>query len=242
MIPPAAAPDGHAMFGGIPTRTNNRILAALTEKEFSLLKFHPVQLRRHEILIRPGEQTRFLFFLTSGLASTTILMRSGSSVEIGLVGTEGYAGFTASLGDTPSQMQTVVQIPGNALRIHALSLRDAFCREEHLGALLRDYVAKQLAQISQLSACNRLHNAEQRLARWLLTTGDRLDSNTFSITHELLGRLLGTKRETITTVARHFQTQGMINYTHGKLQIRQRRRLEQVACECYQVIRDIFYQ
>lgn len=230
------------MFGGIPSRANNQILAALTEKEFSLLKFHPVQLRRHEVLIRPDEQSRFLFFLTSGLASTTVPMRSGSSVEIGSAGTEGFAGFTAILADTPSPMQTIVQIPGSALRIHADSLRDTFCREEGLGALMRDYIAKQVAQISQISACNRLHNAEQRLARWLLTTGDRLASNTFSITHELLGRLLGTKRETITTVARYFQTQDMINYTHGKLQIRQRRRLERVACECYQIIHDLFYR
>jgi CRP-like cAMP-binding protein len=217
----------------------NRILTALPKRELTSLtaQLSAVDLPLRTSLQVANEEERYAYFLEDGMASIVSTMADGSSVEVGAVGRDGVVGISALLGAKSSPMNTFVQIAGSGFRISAKKLKEAFEQPGKLKTLLQRYIQMQLLCARQFTACNRLHSAEQRLARWLLTCQDIVGSDELSLKQEFLGQMLGIRRLTVTVSARGLQDAGLIHYARGRIRILDRAGLEKIACECYELTR-----
>jgi len=217
----------------------NLILSRLPESQLSALtKFLvPVDLPLGMRLSEPHQPIEHAYFPLTGLISTDAMTSSGESVEVGVIGREGFAGLAGLLGHT--QMQHIVQVQGagTGLRLRISILREEFLKGGVLAQLVHDFVYLQTVQISQSVLCNRLHAVDARLARWLLTSADRSESEQLMLTQEFLAQMLGSRRSTVTVAAGVMQRQGMIDYKRGKIRISDRAKLESVSCECYQIVK-----
>jgi CRP-like cAMP-binding protein len=160
-------------------------------------------------------------------------MADGSTSEVGMIGIEGIVGVSALLGAGISSQHVIVQLPGSALRMDAALCKAAFDLRLGVRATVLRFIDFFLALVTQTAACNRLHSARQRCARWLLMASDRTESDTIPITHEFLSFMLGVRRTGVTGIARELRRSGLIEYRHGRVRIRDRRGLQAVACECY---------
>jgi CRP-like cAMP-binding protein len=220
----------------------NRILASLPKAEISRLSpnLSAVDLPAGKTLMNPGQEISFAYFLETGLASVVVAMSDGNMVETGITGNEGLVGFPVLLGTRTIPTRTFMQIPGAGYKIKAQHLINEFDRSGVLQKKINRYFQAHLVQTGQTAACNRLHDIAERLARWLLMCHDRMSSDNFTITHEFLGHMLGTPRSTVTLAAGILHKAGLIDYSRGKLVVRDRKGLEKAACECYQTIRKEF--
>lgn len=210
--------------------------------EFAELRPHltTVQLAAKQRLAEPNQHIPAVYFPIDAVVSVTAVGGSDASVEVGSVGCEGMAGVPLLLGSDRSTSRVLVQIGGTAERMEADVLRREAARHAEFRRLLHLYTLGFLTQISQSTACNRLHSAEQRLARWLLICGDRVGRHDVPITHETMALMLGVRRATVTEAAGALQRAGLIRYRRGILSIVDRKRLEAAACECYQIVREEF--
>jgi CRP-like cAMP-binding protein len=224
----------------VPQRYHNRILASLPKREIDRLAPHlsPLEFKQNDSLAGSGERGPYAYFLEEGMASIVTTLNDGSTVEVGVVGKDGVVGFPALLGTLSMPLNTFIQIAGSGFRIKAERLKEAFERPGRLRAYLQRYLQLQFVQVAQSSACNRFHDAEERLARWILTCQDKIGSDYLPLKHEFLGQMLGTGRSTVTLAAGVLQEAGLIDYARGKITIRNRAGLERVACECYRIIRN----
>jgi CRP-like cAMP-binding protein len=225
-----------------PRSYKNKILASLSRAEISRLAPHlsPLPLPVGKTLQAPDEEITHAYFVESGLASVVIEMASGNTVETGITGKDGIVGIPVLLGTKSMPSRTFMQIAGAGFRIKAERLREEFERSGTLHKKINSYVQANLVQTAQTAACNRLHEIAERLARWLLMCHDRMESDTFSITHEFLGHMLGTPRSTVTLAAGILHKDGLLDYSRGRVVIRDRKGLEKAACECYRTIRKEF--
>jgi CRP-like cAMP-binding protein len=220
----------------------NQILASLPKAEISRLAPHlsPVTLDVGKSLLFPDTEITHAYFIESGLASVVVEMANGNTVETGITGKEGMIGIPVLLDTKSMPSRTFMQIAGAGFKIDADRLKKEFEKSDQLRKLVNSYLQAYLVQTAQTAACNRLHDIAPRLARWLLMCHDRMESSTFSITHEFLGHMLGTPRSTVTLAAGILHKNGLVDYSRGKIHIRERKGLEKAACECYQTIRDEF--
>jgi CRP-like cAMP-binding protein len=220
----------------------NRILASLPKAELARLAPHlsPLPLPSGKTLLTPGEEIVYAYFLESGMASVVVAMANGNMVETGITGNEGVVGFAGLLGTKSMPTRTFMQIPGTGYRIKAQHLSNEFEKPGKLRKQINRYFQAHLVQTAQTAACNRLHDIAQRLARWLLICHDRMGSDDFNITHEFLGHMLGTPRSTVTLAAGILHKAELLDYSRGRIHIRNRKGLEKAACECYQTIRNEF--
>ncbi|HWG20386.1 MAG TPA: Crp/Fnr family transcriptional regulator [Terracidiphilus sp.] len=193
-----------------------------------------------EILYEPDETPKYAHFLTSGVASIVVSMANGASTEVGLWGREGLVESFHLLGDAKIPNRCIVQMESTALRIPFNELQKEFRESEELRSCVLQGVQSQGAILGQLAGCNRLHEAEPRLARWLLMVRDRTESDTFLITQEFLAVMLGARRTTVTAAAGALQRKGLIHYSRGRIHLSDPARLENVACECYPTVRDLY--
>jgi CRP-like cAMP-binding protein len=218
---------------------SNIILLSISDSDYKVLRPHLeyVSLPNHLVLHEAGGNLTFAYFPNRGLISLVVVMKNGKTAEAGIVGNEGFTGTLAAVGLTRSPLQAVVQITGDGFRIEVGALLDALESAPHLQLMLSRYAAIRGMQIAQTAACNRLHDIEQRLARWLLMTQDRMDSGSLPITHDFIATMLGTDRPTVSLAAGVLQRKGLIEYTRGAVKIVNRKKLEDSACECYAVIR-----
>jgi len=216
----------------------NEILNSIPESEFNLIRpeLEPVELPQRLILHEPGERILYAYFLNQGLASLVVITSDGRSVEIAIVGHEGLVGTPLAVGLHRGPYRSIMQIPGNGFRIKAESLEQVLHETPQLRLLLNQYVLTQGLQIAQIAACNRLHEIEQRLARWLLMGQDRVESDALPITHEFLAQMLGTGRPSVSLAAGILQKNGIIENSRGAVKILDRAALEASACECYRAI------
>src|SRR6185369_13735807 len=159
----------------------------------------------------------------------------GDLTEVGIVGNEGVLGTDLLLGSTESSHRVLVQIPGKAWRLKATAAAKAFANDEAFRSICLRYVNFMIRQVSQTALCNRLHMVEERLARWLLMSADRAESDELPLTHEMLSHMLGTRRATVTLTASMFQEAGLIRYQRGRITILNRKKLEEAACACFRV-------
>jgi CRP-like cAMP-binding protein len=216
----------------------NRILLALPDSEYRSIRPHLefFSLPHHRSLYEPNRKIDFLYFPNRGLISLVIVMEDGKTVEVGVLGREGFAGVPAVFGLTRSPVREVVQIAGDGFKIKANAFRQALHSSPLLQASLGRYSVVLAMQISQTAACNRLHDIERRLARWLLMAQDRVDDGVVPITHDFLATMLGTDRPSVSVAAASLQRKEIIDYTRGTVRILNRKSLEASACECYQTI------
>ncbi len=223
------------------SQVENHILAEVPTEEYALLLpyLEPVKLEAQALLLQPGEPIGYGYFLRSGLASIMVLTHDAKSVEIGVVGKEGFVGYPLIAGIRKSIHRAIVQVPGEAFRIKSDKLAELMPKTPRLEQLLNHYALRRALQVAQVAACNRLHEIEQRLARWLLLTHDRVENDYFPITHEVLAQMLGSGRPSVTVAAGTLQKAGLIGYTRGHVRILNRSGLEHLACECYGIMREL---
>lgn len=216
----------------------NQILNSIPEFEYNLLRPHlePVQLPHQQILHEPGEKIEFAYFLDQGLASLVVLTSDGHSVEVAIVGREGIVGTPLAVGIHRGPYRSIMQIAGTGMRINADVLEVTMREAPELRLMLNRYVLVQGLQIAQIAACNRLHEIEQRLARWLLMCQDRVGSEILPVTHEFLAQMLGSGRPSVSLAAGILQKAGFIENLRGTVRIVNRKQLESAACECYKII------
>src|SRR5579864_8987907 len=218
---------------------SNIILLSIPDSDYSSLRPHLeyVSLPNHLVLHEAGGKLEFAYFPNRGLISLVVVMKDGKTAEAGIVGNEGFTGTLAAVGLSRSPLQAVVQITGDGFRVAVGALQNTLESAPHLRTMLTRYAAIRGMQVAQTAACNRLHDIEQRLARWLLMTQDRVDSGALAITHDFLATMLGTDRPTVSVAAGVLQRKKLIEYRRGAVQIVDRKKLEDTACECYGVIR-----
>jgi len=228
--------SGTRTANGKPVR--NEILNSIPESEFNLISpdLEPVELPHRLILHEAGEKLSFAYFLNEGMASHVVLTSDGRSVEIAIVGHEGMVGTPLAVGLHRGPYRSIMQIPGAGFRLKAEFLEEGLAQSPQLRLLLSRYVLTQGLQIAQIAACNRLHEIEQRLARWLLMCQDRVESEYLPITHEFLAQMLGTGRPSVSLAAGILQKNGTIENARGAVKILNRPELEASACECYKAI------
>ena len=167
-------------------------------------------------------------------------MEDGTTIEVATVGPEGMVGLSVFLDASIITGKAFAQVPGEASRMGATAFRRALDRTPRLRELLSRYTMALLNQLAQNSACNRTHEAEQRLARWLLLTHDRVHADTFPVTQEFIAQMLGVSRPTMSKTASTLQKAGLVSYVRGNITVLDRRGLEAASCECYRVIKDQF--
>jgi len=190
------------------------------------------------VFYEPGDRLEFLCFPTSAVISLLYTTEDGSTAEMGLAGNDGVVGIALFLGGETTPNRAVAQIAGDAFRMQAKSVYREFARGGPLQRVLLRYTQALITQISQTAVCNRLHSVEQRLCRWLLLSHDRVNSNELMMTQEFISNMLGGRRESVTVAAGHLQDAGLINYSRGRIVIRNRKGLEAASCECYRIVRD----
>ena len=221
---------------GNPVR--NELLLALPSRECEsiLPQLTFIQLRARDVLHESEEPIKFAYFVDSGLMSILSVMDDGKSVEVGLAGREGFIGLPLLVGFRTSPTRAVVQIDGAGFRISAEELTEILRRCPVLEKKLQQYGQIFTIQATQVAACNRLHEVDERLARWLLMSQDRIGSDIIPLTHEFLAHMLGTRRSSVTVAAGLLSRAGLITYNRGHVKIENRDRLEDAACECYEQI------
>jgi CRP-like cAMP-binding protein len=217
---------------------NNVILLSLPDEEYNLLRPHlePVELPQHKILHEPVEKIDYAYFLNEGMTSLVAMSVDGRSVEVGITGREGMVGMSLTVGLLRGTFRAIMQMSGNGTRISAELFRAILPCCSTLRAQLSRFALMQGLQVAQLAACNRLHDIDQRLARWLLMCQDRMDSQLLPLTHEFLAQMLGTGRPSVTLAAGALESSGLIENMRGTVKVLNRKSLEQAACECYGVI------
>jgi CRP-like cAMP-binding protein len=221
---------------------NNRILAGLppNSSQRLLAQLEAVPLKFRQVLYEPGNAIRHVYFPIDCLISLLTAVDKRRTLEVGMVGNEGMAGMPFILGVGVSGVRALVQGQGVALRMAAAPFRIEFARNRPLQEALYRYTYALMAQISQTAACNRFHDAEQRLARWLMMTRDRVGADQFSLTHVFLAHMLGLRRVGVTEAASALKQRNLINYQRGKIQILDVKRLKASSCSCYQIVKSVF--
>ncbi|MBA3765986.1 MAG: Crp/Fnr family transcriptional regulator [Acidobacteria bacterium] len=231
-----------SVFVGSQEHIENRLLAALPGEEYERLLPHleHISFSLGEVVYESGGQLDYIYFPGNAIVSLLYTMQNGSSAEMGLVGNDGVLGIALFMGGDTMPNRAVVQSAGIAIRMKAKALREEFARGGKFQQLLLRYTQALITQISQTAVCNRLHSVEQQLCRWLLLSHDRVRADDLIMTQELIADMLGVRREGVTVAAGRLQDVGAIRYVRGRIKILDRRNLEAMACECYQVVRDEF--
>lgn len=223
-----------------PAPTNNRLLAMLPREEYERILPHLsyVSFSLGEVVYESGGLMNYIYFPATAIISLLYMMENGSSAEMGMAGHEGVVGIALFMGGDTMPNRAVVQSAGGVFRMRAKVLQDEFARGGPFQRLLLRYTQALITQMSQTAVCNRLHEIEQQLCRWLLLSHDRLDTDELIMTQELIANMLGVRREGVTAAASRLQEQGLISYVRGRIQILDRRGLEALVCECYKVVKD----
>jgi CRP-like cAMP-binding protein len=233
-MPPPCKKDGDGKEIG------NLILLALPAKEWAQLcsSLEFVRLNLHHVMHEAGEVMRSAYFLNNGMGSVLTVLPDGKSVEVGLIGKEGFVGAALAFDYKTSPLRVVVQADATAYRVDVPTLRKILSECPRLERLIQRFAMTLAMQSTQLAACNRLHDVEERLARWLLMSHDRIGGEMMPLTQEFLGQMLGTRRSSVSVAASILQEAGMITYTRGNVTIVDKSKLSQAACDCYQIIQD----
>ncbi len=228
--PPRADGDGNPIL--------NEILLALPANESELLlpQLEFMRLKTHHVLHEPGDTLKSAYFCNSGLVSILSVFPDGKSVEVGLVGKEGMIGIPLVAGFRSAPTRAIAQIEGTVFRVSSEALTAALRQCPALERRLQQFAQIMTMQTTQIAACNRLHEVNERLARWLLMSCDRIESNTVPLTQELLAQMLGTRRSSVTVAAGMLQKAGLTAHTRGEVRIVDRLKLEEAACECYEIM------
>lgn len=220
----------------------NRLLAILPSREAQavLAQCEKVELEYEEVLYEPEARIRHVYFPTGSFVVLILATNGGANLEVGLIGDEGMLGAPLILGVNASPFRALVRGPGPAWRIKASSFARELGQRPVLRRVLHRYLQVQVTQLAQVAACTRFHVVEQRLARLLLMTQDRVHADNFHVTHEALAYMLGVRRVGVTTAAHALQARHLIRYHRGDISILDRSGMKAASCSCYQTDRDTY--
>jgi CRP-like cAMP-binding protein len=226
------------------TSVGNRLLAALPAADLGLLTpyLQQISLKQDAVLVRSGDQNEQVYFPHSGTISFMLDMPNGQTVATSVIGREGAVGMLSVLGPSRSPTTAVVRVAGIASQISASRFHAAFGQSSAIKHAVQTHTRAVLIQLQHVAACNALHPVEARMARWLLHIHDRIDDNAIPLTQEALSELLGVRRTTVTLVVRRLRSSGAVRSARRGLVEIDRPRLEEAACECYEVMRREFEQ
>ncbi|MEL7894111.1 Crp/Fnr family transcriptional regulator [Vreelandella neptunia] len=218
----------------------NALLGLLPEEELNRLlpNLEKVTLTLGQSLCESGQQMKHVYFPLDSIVSLLCVMENGASTEIAVVGYEGVVGVSLFMGGETTPSRAIVQSAGQALRLKGHLLKNEFYRAGPMQRLLLRYTQALLTQMAQTAVCNRHHNVDQQLCRWLLLSIDRLPGNELIMTQELIANMLGVRREGVTESAGKLQRAGLISYNRGHIKILDRPGLEARVCECYSVVKE----
>ena len=219
----------------------NCLLASLPELEINRLhsRLSPVVLKRNQTLHHAGERVETVYFLEQGVCSIVATLKDGDTVEVGIIGRDGFVGLPAVLGTGYSLTRSVMQSAGTGYSVKVRALEE-LCFDDACELRRRMFrcIHGLLVQSAQAAACNRVHPLEERLSRWLLSCQDRMQTDSLAVTHEAMAIMLGTCRSTVTLAVGELQKNGSIELSRGRVKIKSRVALEGTACECYAVVND----
>ena len=223
-------------------QASNLVLATLSPayRKSLLARLKPVSLPLKTVLYEPDETPKYAHFMTSGIASIVSSMSDGASAEVGVWGKEGLVECFHLLGRARIPNRCFIQMEATALRMPFKDLQKEFLENKEMRDAVLQCVQSQGFILGQLAACNRLHEAEERLARWLLMVRDRVDRDMYFLTQEFLANMLGARRTTVTAAAGALQRNGLIKYSRGRIRIVDAPGLENAACECYKTVRKLY--
>jgi CRP-like cAMP-binding protein len=216
----------------------NLLLAGLPPGEYERLHFTGAPIDQDQVLIEPFKPVRYVYFPVSGVVSFMMPAGAGQQIEAGMVGNEGVVGVCLALGSGRSPAQAVAQTGVYGMKMSAKAFRTEMERNGPLAVRVRLYAQAYLVMLAQGLVCIRAHRIEQRCARWLLMLHDRVNSESFQLTHKVLARMLGVRRATVTEVASRLQRSGLMHYQRGVMTIADPAGLEKLSCECYGIVRD----
>jgi CRP-like cAMP-binding protein len=224
---------------GMPKITGNRLLDALSPgcRKAILSRSKEIGLPVRTQLYWPGEMPPYGYFLTSGIASVVAGLNDGGTAEVGVVGNDGLVGAFHVIGPLLPMTECFMQVAGSGYRIALSALRTLFKEHDEILERILEFVQSQNVAVSQVAACNKFHEAEPRLARWLLMISDRVDSDTIYITQEFVAQMIGTRRTTVNGVLSAMERKELLIHERGKIIIPARAKLEKAACDCYPLIR-----
>jgi CRP-like cAMP-binding protein len=216
----------------------NKVLLAMPDNEYELMRadLSFVDLPDHLSLHEPEQSIEYVYFPNRGMVSQVVVTKDGRTVEVGVVGNEGFVGAGLAAGLSRSSVREIIQIAGDGFRMLGNALERILRSAPQTQMILNRHAGLQGMQVAQTAACNRLHDIQQRLARWLLMTQDRVSLGVLPITHDFIATMMGTDRSTVSLAASVLQKNGMIEYARGAVKIVNRRKLEKSTCECYGVI------
>ena len=219
---------------------DNKLLAKVPADELKRLQphLHEVRLEYMQVLSEPDESITQVYFPTRGVLSMVNEPDSGDIVEFATIGNEGIVGVPVLLGSDSMPSRVMVQVAGSGFQIESRRFSEILKQTPAFNARLMRYVMALLNQVAQATSCNRLHEVQERCARWLLHTHDRVNGDSFMLTQEFLSQMLGVHRPTVTIAARMLQQAGLIRYTRGQIEVIDREGLEATACSCYRTITD----
>ena len=224
-----------------PDGLGNQLLDALIgSKRLLVMRMETISLDLRDVLYEPNRPIRNVYFPVSGIVSLVLEVGNGKTVEVATIGNEGFIGVPVFLGADRTQGTAFSQISGRALRISVAAFRDLLAMMPGFTKILNRYVQALLVQIAQGNACNGSHPVEQRCARWLLVTQDRVGQSPFVLTQDFLAQMLGVGRTSVNHVATTLQNAGLIRYSRGLITILDRKGLEARSCQCYDAIRAEF--
>jgi CRP-like cAMP-binding protein len=218
----------------------NHLLAAIASTEYRrwLPFLEPVDLPLGKVIYEAGATLEHVYFPLTAIISLLYVMKNGASAEIAVVGNEGLVGISLFMGGLSTPSRAVVQSAGTGYRLAAPLMKAEFDRNGPVLGLLLRYTQALITQMAQTAVCNRHHNLDQQLCRWLLLSLDRLHRDDIMMTQELIANMLGVRREGVTEAAGQLQDEGLIRYSRGHITVLDRGRLEDRACECYRVVKD----
>lgn len=221
------------------TSTDNHLLDTLSKEVQDHIFPHlePVSMPLGEVLYESGDELRYVYFPTDCIVSLLYVMEDGASAEISVVGNEGLIGVALFMGGESTPSRGVVQSAGTAYRLSGQRLKNEFAKHGEFMFLMLRYTQSLITQMAQTAVCNRHHMVDQQLCRWLLLSLDRLSSDSITMTQELIANMLGVRREGVTEAAGKLQKLGVISYSRGHIKVLDRAKLEELSCECYEVVK-----
>lgn len=217
----------------------NQLLSLLPQSELDsvLGQAQDVTIRSKEVLFRRGEAIRHVYFPENCVISLVTELENGDSVEAMTIGSDGFAGVAVFHGVSASRLKGVGQIAGQAWRLRSEDFEELAVSCENFRRLLHRYSQLIFETVSQSAACNRLHVIEQRCARWLLMSQDRVGRDEFNLTQEFLAEMLGVRRPGVTVAMGALEKAGLIGHSRGMIAVVDRAGLERAACECYKTVK-----
>jgi CRP-like cAMP-binding protein len=238
--PPGKTAPKSRLADGDGNGIHNQLLLGLPPRELELIlpKLELVRLKTHHVLHEPGDTLKSAYFCNNGLVSILSVFPDGKSVEVGLVGKEGFIGLPLVVGFRTAPTRAIAQIEGSSFRMDGEALIGLLPQCPKLERRLQQFSQIMAMQVTQIAACNRLHEVNERLARWLLMSADRIGSSSVPLTQEFLAQMLGTRRSSVTVAAGMLQKAGLITHSRGDVEIIDRPRLEDAACECYAIMQE----